>query len=155
MTIVAKPVVENEFWILQENNRKVGNIQACDGGYQVRLNNQVHQYKTIRMAAERVNISFEPAAKTSSVTAGFNQLHGYPVKGRMHNPMWLVSNQLPIYTCTAKSKSWHAAGWYCVMRGRVWHVVLSPKLLVIQRYQHVGPFVTEEQAKNHAHTKIC
>jgi hypothetical protein len=155
MTIVAKPVIDNEFWILQENNRKVGNIEACAGGYQVRLNNQVSEYKTIRMAAERVNIRFEPTVKSSTVNALPNQVHGYPVQGRVHNPMWLVSDQLPVYTRTAKSKSWYAAGWYRVLRGRTWHTVLSPKLIVVQRYTYAGPFVTKQQADDHAHTEVC
>jgi hypothetical protein len=35
--LVAKPVIDKQFWILQENNRKVGNVEACAGGYQVRI----------------------------------------------------------------------------------------------------------------------
>ena len=63
MTLIAKPVVDKQFWILQENNQKVGNIEACAGGYQVKINNQVVQYKTIKSAARTANIRFEPAIK--------------------------------------------------------------------------------------------
>jgi hypothetical protein len=30
--IVAKPVVEKQFWILQQDEQKVGNVEACQGG---------------------------------------------------------------------------------------------------------------------------
>ena len=43
--IVAKPVIDKQFWILQEDNRKVGNIEACADGYQVKINNQIAQFK--------------------------------------------------------------------------------------------------------------
>jgi len=152
--LVAKPVIDKQFWILQENNRKVGNVEACAGGYQVRLNNQVAQFKTIKMAAQRANIEFEPAVKLSKPKSAMDQVHGYPVSGRIHNPMWDVSQQLPVYTKTAKSKSWFAAGWYCVRRSRVWHTMLAPKLIVLQRYEHAGPFYSEAQANDHTSTEI-
>ena len=33
--IIAKPVIDKKFWILQKDNEKVGNIEACAGGFQV------------------------------------------------------------------------------------------------------------------------
>jgi hypothetical protein len=147
-------VIDKQFWILQENNRKVGNVEACAGGYQVKINNQIAQFKTIRMAAQRANIEFEPAVKTAKPKVTVNQVHGYPVSGRVHNPMWDVTQQLPVYTKTAKSKSWFAAGWYNVRKGRHWQTVLAPKLIVLQRYAHAGPFLTQEQADDHAHTEV-
>ena len=152
--LIAKPVIDKQFWILQKDNEKVGNIEACAGGYQVKINNQVAQFKTIRMVAQRANIEFEPAVKTAKPKVTVNQVHGYPVSGRVHNPMWDVTQQLPVYTKTAKSKSWFAAGWYNVRKGRHWQTVLAPKLIVLQRYAHAGPFLTQEQADDHAHTEV-
>ena len=152
--LVAKPVIDKQFWILQENNRKVGNVEACAGGYQVKINNQIAQFKTIRMAAQRANIEFEPAVKLSKPKATMDRVHGYPVSGRVYNPMWDVTQQLPVYTKTAKSKSWFAAGWYRVRRGRTWTTMLSPKLIVLQRYAYAGPFLTQQQADDHAHTEV-
>jgi hypothetical protein len=152
--IVAKPVIDKQFWILQENDRKVGNIEACAGGYQVKINNQIAQFKTIKMAAQRANIEFEPAVKLSKPKATMDQVHGYPVSGRVYNPMWDVAQQLPVYTKTAKSKSWFAAGWYRVRRGRTWTTTLAPKLIVLQRYAYQGPYYSETEANDHAHTEI-
>jgi hypothetical protein len=154
MTLIAKPVIDKQFWILQENNRKVGNVEACAGGYQVKINNQIAQFKTIRMAAQRANIEFEPAVKLSKPKVTVDQVHGYPVSGRVYNAMWSVAQQLPVYTRTAKSKSWFAAGWYRVRRGRNWLTMLSPKLIVLQRYAYAGPFHSESDANDHTSTEI-
>lgn len=150
MTLVAKPVIEKQFWILQENDRKVGNVEACEGGYQVKINNQVVQFKTIKMVEQRVNIKFEPSVvKKTKVKANISSVHGYPTSGRIYNPMWDVQQKLPIYTKTNKSKSWFAAGWYKVKKGRNWAVVQDPKLIVLQRYAYQGPFFTDQEAQSH------
>ena len=141
--LVAKVVADKQFWILQEDDRKVGNIEAWNGGYQVRINNQVKQFKTIKLAAKESNIVFakeETASKPDNTV-----VHGYPVAGRCYNPVWDVVHHLPIYTKTAKSKSWFAAGWYSIKRGRTWKIIQDPKLIALQRYPYQGPFRTKEQ----------
>ena len=154
MTLVAKPVIEKQFWILQDGNEKVGNIEACAGGYQVKLHNQVAQFKSIRMAAQRVNIQFETAPKKAKTVKHVNTVHDYPAAGRVHNPMWDIKMRLPIYTKTAKSKSWFAAGWYVIKKARTWTVCQDPKLIVLQRYPYHGPFHSRENADEHTPTKI-
>ena len=145
MTIVAKPIIDRKFWILQENNRKIGNVEACDGGYQVKINNEVAQYKTIRMVERRAQVQFETAVKPTA-KVDTRSVHGYPTAGRVYNPMWDVPQKLPIYTKTNKSKSWHAAGWYTVKKGRNWAAMQDPKLIVLQRYAYHGPFHTKDEA---------
>ena len=141
--LVAKVIADKQFWILQEDDRKVGNIEAWNGGYQVRINNQVKQFKTIKLAARESNIVFakEETASKPDNTA----VHGFPVAGRCYNPVWDVVHHLPIYTKTSKSKSWFAAGWYSIKRGRTWKIIQDPKLSALQRYPYQGPFKTKEQ----------
>lgn len=153
--LIAKPVIDKQFWILKENDRKVGNIEACAGGYQVKINNQVAQFKTIKLAARTANIEFEPATKIVKPKATVTHIYDYPVAGRVYTPIWNVAQQLPVYTKTAKSKSWFAAGWYNVRKGRHWRTVLAPKLIVLQRYAYQGPYYSEQQAHDSSPTKVC
>jgi hypothetical protein len=154
MTLVALPVIDKQYWILKENDRKIGNVEACAGGYQVKIHNQVTQFKTIRMAAQRVNIHFETIPKVSKPKSTVTHVHGYPVSGPVYNPMWDVQQQLPVYTKTTKSKSWMAAGWYRVRKGRTWKTILAPKLIMIQRYAYQGPFYSQDEANDHASTEV-
>lgn len=142
--IVAKPVIDKQFWILQQDDEKIGNVEACaGGGFQVKINNVIQQYKSIKMVTQRHDIIFAPPEKIAKKTA--NEVHGFPAAGRVHNPMWDVKHKLPIYTKTKKSKSWFAAGWYSVKRGRNWKVVQDPKLITLQRYAYAGPFHSKEE----------
>jgi hypothetical protein len=148
--LVAKPVIDKQFWILQDGQEKVGNIEACAGGYQVKIHNQVAQFKTIRMAAQRVNIQFETQLRSSTQKPVSNQVYGYSAESKIHNPMWDVQMKLPVYTKTNKSKSWFAAGWYWIKKGKVWTQTQCPKLIVLQRYVYTGPYHSKEQADEHA-----
>lgn len=145
MTIVAKPIIDKKFWILQKDNEKIGNIEATGSGFQVTINNQVAQYKTIRTAAQRANIQFETATPTTKPDT--HSVHGYPAASRVYNPVWDVPRHLPLYTKNRKSKSWFAAGWYTIKRGRNWRVIQDPKLIALERYPFHGPFHSQEQAK--------
>ena len=145
MTIIAKPVVDNEYWILKQDDQKVGNIQAVDDGYQVTIANKIVNYKTIPMLCRRENVEFAPAATPSPQPA--NQVHGFAVQGRVFNALWNVQLRLPLFTKDTKSKSWFAAGWYNVCQNKKWQAVQSPKLITLQRYKYRGPFKTKDEAQ--------
>jgi hypothetical protein len=145
--IEAKPVIPNRYWILKQDNRKVGQIEADDSGVTVKIQNRVAGYKTIRMASREANIEF---TKLSSAKPAANQVHGFEVTGRVYNPVWDVKHRLPLFTRDTKSKSWYAAGWYMVKQHRVWKAVQNPKLITLQRYQYQGPFHTQQQAEDTA-----
>jgi hypothetical protein len=148
MALVAKPVIDKQFWVLQDDNQKIGNIEACDGGYQIKINNQViAQYKTIKLVERNADVHFEPSVKPEKKTRTVTEVHGYATAGRAYNPMWDVPQKLPIYTKSNKSKSWYAAGWYCVKKGRDWAAMRDPKLIVLQRYSYRGPYHTEQEAQ--------
>ena len=149
MTLVAKPVVDRKYWILQKDNRKVGNVEACDGGYQVKINNQVEQFKTIKLLEKRTQIRFESIVKSQPKQTKSQEVYGYPTVGRVFNGLWNVQNKLPLYTKTSKSKSWYAAGWYQVKKGRNWKTVHDPKLILLQRYEYQGPYYSKEEAQKH------
>lgn len=143
--IEAKPVIPDRYWILKQNNRKVGQIEADDSGVTVKIQNRVAGYKTIKMASREANIEF---TKLPSIKPMTNQVHGFEVTGRVYNPVWDVKHRLPLFTRDTKSKSWYAAGWYVVKQHRAWKAVQNPKLITLQRYQYQGPFHTQQQAED-------
>lgn len=144
--IVAKPVIQNQFWILKENDQKVGNILANHNGFQVRIQDQVTTYTNINTIAER-GIRFEPGIVKTPDPVKHSTVHGFPAVGKVFNPTWDVRKGLPLYTKTRKSKSWFCGGWFRIKQSKNWQVTQSPKLIVVQRYPSQGPFYTEEQAR--------
>lgn len=144
--IVAKAVIPNQYWILKDNDRKVGNIEADADGFQVKINDKIQKYKTIRTIKQSIHIDFEPMVynRAKAVT---NEVNGYPTTGRPYNAIFDVKHQVPLWTREPRSKSWYTAGWYKVKQGRNWSVVECPKLITLERYPYKGPFVTEAEAR--------
>ena len=146
--IIAKPVVDKQFWILQDGSEKIGNVEAAQGGgFNVKINDTIQQYKTIRMVTQLHNIVFEQPPKTKKKTVG-SDVHGYEAHGRVYNPIWDVKHRLPLFTKSKKSKSWFAAGWYQIKQHRNWKAVHNPKLILLERYPYRGPFTSKEQAND-------
>jgi hypothetical protein len=144
--IVAKPVIDNQYWILKQDDEKIGNVQAVDGGFALTIRNKVAKFKTIRMLRRQANIEFAEPEHVTPLPK--DRVHGYPTGCRTHNGMWNVQLKLPLFTKTNKSKSWFAAGWYSIKQHRSWKVLQNPKLIVLERYTYQGPFYTEEQARD-------
>ena len=142
MTLIAKPVINKRFWILQDNDshRKVGNVEACDGGFQVKINNKTEQFKTIKSIEKTGNIHFENPVIAKPTKTVAHTVYGYPTARKPHNPVWNVPMRLPMYTKNSESRSWIAAGWYTLKQGKTWEAVQDPKLILLQRYPYSGPF---------------
>lgn len=142
--IEAKPVVANRYWILKQNGKKIGQVEADDQGYVVKIRNNINRYKTMPMVRRNESIEFAPPIKSMPPTPGM--VHGYETGCRAYNAMWSVRHRLPLFTKTAKSKSWFAAGWFAINQNRIWRVERNPKLIVLERYEFHGPFHDKEQA---------
>lgn len=143
--IIAKPIVNNQYWILKKDDAKVGNIQiAADGSYDVKILDKQANFKTIPMLRSSVDIEFEKQESLSDPEP--EQVHGYHTGCATFNGMWNVQLKLPLFTKEDKSKSWFAAGWYRVKQHRTWKVVQNPKLITLERYKFQGPYHTKEEA---------
>ena len=145
--ITAKPVVDKQFWILKQDDQKIGNIQAMpNGNYEVKILDRINVYKTLPMLRKATGVEFEPVEKKTKPST--DSVHGYTTGCKAHNGMWDVKHRLPLFTKTAKSKSWFAAGWYCVKQHRSWKVMHNPKLILLERYPYQGPYYTKDEASD-------
>jgi len=146
--IIAKPIVKDKFWILKQDDAKVGNIEASSDGYTVRLNDTVTRIKNISTIRHNPDFAFEAPPITKKITAEY-AVHGYQTDVKCYNGMWDVKRRLPLFTKSRKSKSWYAAGWYLLKQRREWEVVRNPKLISLQRYPYQGPYHTREETNEH------
>lgn len=147
--IKAKAVIPDQYWILRDQDRKIGNIEATTGGYAVNLYGESVEVTTLSMLQQRLGeVEFETPER-SEPESDPRSVHGFPTKGTAHNAMFDVKHQLPLWTTEPRSRSWLAAGWYRVRRnGRDWRVMFCPKLILLQRYEYQGPFASSDEARS-------
>ena len=48
MNLIAKPVVKNQFWIVTDGEKKVGNVLANGSGFQVKLGDTKREYSNTK-----------------------------------------------------------------------------------------------------------
>jgi hypothetical protein len=146
--LIAKPVVKNKFWIVEQSGSRVATIQAIDeaGGFAYVHDNEREVFPTIKLISKKYNIQFAKADKPTRPAE--IDVYGFPVTGAAaYNQVLDVQRYLPIYTKQAKSKSFFCAGHYLVQFGRNWTLQTCPKMITLNRYTYQGPFKTRLNAE--------
>ena len=147
MTTIAKPVVKNKYWIVEENGHKIATIQAIDeGGFAYVHNDQRERFPSIKLLSSKYNIVFDAPKTVKSTPA--HDCYGFPCDGVAYNEVWDVNRRLPIYSKEPKSKSYYCAGYYVVKYNNTWVGEYCPKNITVVRYEYYGPFATVAEQQN-------
>jgi formate dehydrogenase assembly factor FdhD len=146
-TLIAKPVVKNQFWIVTDGKEKVGNVLADGSGFEVKLNGNKSHYKNTTAIKRKTNIEFETVQKADKTKHDL-PFKVYPTTSKVFNSMLDIKRKLHLFTTGTKSKCYHAAGWFVLQQGIEKTAVFCPKYIFIQRYPYSGPFKTEDEAKS-------
>lgn len=148
MTLVAKPIVKNQLWVITDGTKKVGNIEANSNatGFSVKIGDNINYFSSTKNIENNVELIFESPQKAKrNVEAPFAY---WPTPGKTHNNFYDVKRKIHVYTKTAASKCYYAAGYFNVEMNGEWQTVFSPKYIFVQRYRYTGPFLSESEAKN-------
>lgn len=144
MMIIAKPVVKNKYWIVEDSGTKIATIQAIDeGGFAYVHDNQRERFATIKMLSKKYNIVFDNAKPTKASTG--HECYEFPCSTKPYNQVWDVKRGLPIYSKEVKSKSLYCAGYYVVKFNNAWIAEYCPKNITLSRYDYHGPFATKDE----------
>ena len=144
--IIAKPVVKNKFWIVEEAGEKIATIQAIEeGGFAYVHDEQRELFPSIKMISKKYNIEFVKAEKPKKEKLDVYDVYGFPTNTQPNNEVLDVQRYLPIYTKGSKSKSFFCAGYYIIKFSSTWVRAYCPKLITLNRYEYQGPFKTQER----------
>jgi hypothetical protein len=150
MNLIAKPIVKNQYWVVTDGNKKVGNVVAEGSGFDVKLGNLTEHYTTTKAIEKNKQIVFEKQPKTEKGNAPFAV---FPTSvNRIHNSVYDVKRKLHLFTKTAKSKCYYVAGWFSIKQSTEYTTIFCPKYIFVQRYPYMGPFKTEAEAKSSINT---
>ena len=143
MQFVAKPVLDNKFWILEDNGQKVGTIRSNENGVTLTVGNQNQTFKALSELKQKIKVDFTGKEVTKKETKEY-EVHGYACKTKPHNPIYDLKRKLPLYTKTSDSQSFFCAGYYVIHWEDGNHSpAYCPKLITLSRYTYDGPFKTK------------
>jgi hypothetical protein len=143
MTLTAKPVVKNKFWIVEQDGEKVATIQSTVDGVVFVHNEQRERFASIKLLGTKYNITFSNAATPEP--ANEFQVDGFPCDIKPHNALLDISKKLPVFTKTESSKSFFCAGHYLIKFNVGYVQSFCPKLITLNRYEYLGPFASKAE----------
>ena len=146
MSLLAKAIVKNKCWVVEDNGHKVGTILAIPRGVVYVDDHDQHreQFTSLKLLSDKYNIVVDKTPPKRIITES-NTVHGFPCEHKPNNVLWDVKHKLPIYTKGSKSKSFFCAGYYIVKFNNGWVKSYCPKLITLNRYPYAGPYDTLEE----------
>ena len=144
--LIAKPIIKDQYWVVTDGEKKVGNVLANSAGYEVILNGSTLQFTNTKEVEKQTKISFQ--ITKSNKTKAELPYPQYPTTAKTYNSIFDIKRKLHLYTKSPNSKCYHAAGWFVINQNGTNTVIFCPKYIFIQRYQYSGPFKTEYEANS-------
>ena len=143
----AKSIIDNRFWVLENDaGERIGTIAQKNNKVSYRVGDINEDFPDFAEMAKQKNVSItrKTTARKKPVVID-KDVYGYPTNHVPHNVIWNVQLKLPLYTKTAKSSSYHCAGYYIIKFDRTWCKSYTPKLNTLQRYPFKGPFADKTE----------
>lgn len=145
MTVIAKTIVKDQLWVLVDGERKIGNVEADETGYSVKIGDNLSHYADTKTIERTFQVTFDKPRRDKKIED--LSYARWPVKGKTYNNFFDVKRKLHVYTETERSSCYHCAGYFKINMNGEWVVEFCPKYIFVQRYEYFGPFMTREQAE--------
>jgi hypothetical protein len=152
MNAVAKVLVPNKIWIVEDGGKKIGTLNKEKKGFSFYRKGEkfnIPSKEDIKSQfGDIVTKEVEKIVKVSEKKKENScNVYDYPCSSNPHNPVYNIKKKLPIYSKSGKSKSLYCAGYYVIQFRKGWVKSFCPKLITLERYLFNGPFRTEEEMK--------
>jgi hypothetical protein len=144
MSLLAKQVVKNKCWVVEDNGKKFGTILANGNDIVLVHNGGREHFANLKLLSERHNIIVDKTKPAKEIKES-HDVYGYPCEYKANNVLWEVQKKLPLFTKGNKSKSFFCAGYYIVQFNNGWVKSYCPKLITLNRYPYQGPYKTQEE----------
>ena len=145
----AKPIIDNKFWIVEQDGEKVATLRKNEDKRFVMSNEGgIKIYDTKEsLTREFGKKFFTVKIVKESQDALPNEVHGYPTSTAPYNAMFDIRKKLPLFTKSDDSKSLYCAGFYTIKFEKGWVKSFCPKKITLERYPYKGPFKTDLEMK--------
>ena len=152
MTLKAKPVLKDKFWIIENDEQRIGTMSWNDDRYMFSTSGETCFFDNKRDMKQKFGADIIWTEVTTSNNNIPDELdlivHGFKTSVKPYNTMYDVKRKLPLFTKSNKSKSAYCAGYYIIEFEKGWVKSFCPKLITIERYNFKGPFKTEIEMRS-------
>jgi hypothetical protein len=144
MTVKAKSVLKDKFWIVENNGQKIGTLSLNDDRYMFSSSAETCFFENKKQLRKKLGVDIIwTDTEKEVVTDKDYDVHGFKASVEPFNSMYDIKRRLPLFTKSAKSKSLYCAGYYIIKFEKGWVKSFCPKLITVERYETRGPFKTD------------
>jgi len=145
----AKPIIDDKFWIVEQNGVKCATLRKNEDDRFVMSNeNGTKVFNNKKSITDQFGEDFFRAKIIKGADgAGDKEVHGFPCGTPPYNAMYDIKRKLPLYTKSLDSKSLYCAGYYIIRFDKGWVKSFCPKFITLQRYEFSGPYKTDLEMK--------
>ena len=148
-TLIAKPIIENKFWIVEQDGEKFATLRKDETRFVMSNENGVQFFPNRKSVLQQFGKDFFVVKiKKEADDAQPNEVHGYSTSTSPHNSMFDIKKKLPLFTKSKDSKSLYCAGYYTIRFDKGWVKSFCPKLITLQHYDYKGPYKTEMEMRS-------
>lgn len=151
MTVNAKEVLKDKFWIVESEGERVGTLSVNeDKQYMLTNGEGTRFFSNIKQLKSSLNTEISWTSNESNIINDDvdREVYGFPTSCAPYNPMYNVISKLPLFTKSEKSKSLYCAGYFIIRFDKGWVKSFCPKLITVERYETHGPFKTELEMRS-------
>jgi hypothetical protein len=142
--LLAKQVVKNKCWIVEDDGKRVGTILNNGNDVVLVRQGRRERFTNLKLLSDRYNIVVDKTKPIKVITES-HDVYGFPCDYNAQNILWDVPKKLPVFTKGNKSKSFFCAGYYIVQFNNGWVKSYCPKLITLNRYPYQGPYKSQEE----------
>jgi hypothetical protein len=150
MTLKAKPVLKDKFWIIENDEQRIGTMSWNEDRYMFSNKVETCFFDSKQDMKQRfgADIVWTDLSVPKEVTQQDFIVYGFPTSVSPYNTMFDVKRKLPLFTKSNKSKSAYCAGYYIIEFEKGWVKSFCPKLITVERYNFKGPFKSEMEMRS-------
>jgi len=152
--LLAKTILKNKFWVVENQGQQVATIQATDNGVVLVRDNDRESFANIKMLSVKYNIHVSKGSKKTTNDQKNYNIYGFSTDSKPYNAVYNVKRRIPYFTKNSKSKSYYCAGYYAVQINEKWSTHFCPKSITVHRYPYFGPFRSRDEAEQKIQTLI-
>lgn len=155
MSIKAKVILKDKFWIVEEEGEKLGTLSFNDERFMFSANNGVAFFENKKQLKSELGLTVFDKDETTKIETE-KEIYGYPTSTTPYNVIYDVHRKFALFTKSIKSKSLYCAGFYIIHFDKGWVKSFCPKLITLERYDYKGPFkndLTMRQELSNANQK--
>lgn len=142
MSVQAKTILKNKYWIVEDDNTKLGTLSFDNEKYIFSNKNETQFFADEKELKNKFGVSFTWKESEFVVQEKQEQydINGYPTGVKPFKCVYDVKKKISLFSKSEKSESLYCAGYFILKFPKGWTKAFCPKLVTIEQYEYQGPF---------------